>query len=132
MVGLAILLVVGGAAITAMIQLNRQAEIHRLYSIAAMDVQNQIQLCLTDEPYVPDENEIPTELTAGTTLTPINLTQPNNPNDPNDFLVSGTMSTTVSTANTTLNVLQIAVSLTYTYRSKTYTVLGNTMRSTDL
>lgn len=132
LVGLAILLVVGGSAITAMIQLNRQAEEHRLYSIAAMAVQNQIQLCLTDEPYVPNESETPSELTLGTTPTPISLTIPNNPNDPGDFLVSGTMNTTVTTANTTLNVVQVAVNLTYTYRSKSYTVAANTMRATDL
>ncbi len=132
LVGLAILLAVGAAATTAMVQLNRQSQIHRLYSIAAMDVQNQIQLCLNDGPYIPDESDIPTALTAGTTSTSVTLTAPNDPNDPNDFLTTGTMNTTVTTANSTLNVVQVYVSLTFNYRSKSYTVAANTMRSTDL
>jgi hypothetical protein len=127
MIGLAVILVVGGTAITCMIQINRQAQIHRLYTYAAVAVQNQIQLVLTDTPYIPQQSSqypIPSELTTGATSTSITICS--------DPLVTGTMTSTVSTANSSLNVAQILVTLTYTYRNKSYSVTENTMRASDI
>ena len=125
MLTLAMILVVGGAAITCMIQLNRQAEEHRLYSCASAAVNNEIQVCLTDGPFVPQQASSvpPSELTSGTQA-PVSM--------PLDPLVTGTMNITVATANSSLNVVQITVSVTYTYRSRNYTVTQFTMRASDV
>jgi len=118
--------------------LNTYAVSSRLYSEAQTAAQNQIDQILSKEPFDPVNNKIPAVLTLGTTTTP-NVFVYQDPVSGN-VVVTGTMATTVtdlgasmtfagSTKN--LNTYRATVTVTYTYRGKTYNVSMDTMRTGD-
>jgi prepilin-type N-terminal cleavage/methylation domain-containing protein len=118
--------------------LNAYAVSSRLYSEAQSAAQNQIDLILSKEPFDPTKNKIPSVLTLGTTTTP-NVFVYKDPVSGNT-VVTGTMTTTVTDtgatmtfagSTTALNTYRATVTVSYTYRNKTYTVSMDTMRTGD-
>jgi type II secretory pathway pseudopilin PulG len=134
LIGLGVILVVGAAAILCMVQLNRQAQIHRLYSTASTALQNQIQEALTDAPYIPQGEvsgtgntgpQIPSSLSSVTEALNLNTSPP----------VTGTLTTTVtepiSTGSAGLYVARVTGTVSFTYRGAYYQVVTNTLRASD-
>ena len=118
--------------------LNVYAVSSRLYSEALAAAQNQIDQILSKGPFDPVRNKIPTILTVGTTTTP-NVFVYQDPVSGN-AVVTGTMTTTITDTgaamnfagvNTNLNIYQATVTVSYTYRGKTYNVSLDTMRTGD-
>jgi PKD repeat protein len=117
-------------------QLNRMAMVSRLYTGAATVAQSEIDLISTD-PFQPVNGLIPAELQPGTTTIPVIIFQ-----DPiSNFTINGTMTTQVTTANSTYHngtevdnlYLYLAnVTVTYTYRGRPYTVSFSTARTSDI
>jgi len=118
-------------------QLNRMAMITRLYTGAATAAQSEIDLLTTDGPFQPANNLVPTELQPGTATGAVVVYQ-----DPiSNFAINGTMTTTVTTNNTTyangsetdsLYLYLATVTVTYTYRSRSYSVSFSTTRTSDI
>jgi type II secretory pathway pseudopilin PulG len=120
-------------------QLNQMAMVSRLYTGAYAVAQSQIDLISTDSPFQPGAAtpQVPPELVPGTTSTPVTVYQ-----DPvTDNTVSGTMTTTVATANTsytsgatteTLYLYRATVTVSYTYRNQSYSVSFSTLRTSDV
>lgn len=118
--------------------LNSYAVSSRLYSEAQTCVQNQIDLILSDGPFDPTRNKIPAVLTVGTTTTPNVFIYRDPVTD--SVVVSGTMITTITDPGTTmtfagstknLNLRRATVTVTYTFRGKTYNLSMDTMRTAD-
>jgi len=118
--------------------LNPYAISSRLYSEAQTAAQNQIDLILSKEPFDPMNNKIPTVLTLGATTTP-NVVVYKDPVS-GKVVVTGTMTTTITDLGTTmtfagstknLNTYRATVTVSYTYRGKTYNVSMDTMRTGD-
>jgi len=118
--------------------LNTYAVSSRLYSEAQTAAQNQIDQILSKEPFDPVNNKIPAVLTLGTTTTP-NVFVYQDPVSGN-VVVTGTMATTVTDlgasmtfagSTKSLNTYRATVTVTYTYRGKTYNVSMDTMRTGD-
>jgi hypothetical protein len=117
-------------------QLNQMSMITRLYSGACTYAQSQVDYLNTVSPFEPQySGEVPTALTPGTTTTTVIVYQ-----DPiSGFTINGTMTTTVSTANTTysgtsdtLYLYLATVTVTYEYRNRNYTVSLSTCRTSDV
>jgi type II secretory pathway pseudopilin PulG len=122
----------------AFTQLNQMAMVTRLYTGAATEAESQIDLILTDTPFEPQySGVIPTVLTTGTTSANVTIYQ-----DPiSKFTISGTMTTIVSTKNTTyvtgshndtLYLYLATVQVTYSYRNRNYSVSLSTTRTSDI
>src|SRR2546421_3264993 len=135
---LAVVGTMGAGCYVGFNSLNTYAISSRLYSEAQTAAQNQIDLILSKEPFDPVNNKIPTVLTLGTTTTP-NVFVYKDPVSGN-VVVTGTMTTTVTDLGTTmtfagstknLNTRRATVTVTYTYRDKTYNVSMDTMRTGD-
>src|SRR2546423_11125831 len=118
--------------------LNTYAVSSRLYSEAQAAAQNQIDQILSKGPFDPVRNKIPTVLTVGTTTTP-NVFVYQDPVSAS-AVVTGTMTTTITDTgstmnftgvNTHLNIYRATVTVSYTYRGKTYNVSMDTMRTGD-
>ena len=118
--------------------LNAYAVSSRLYSEAQSAAQNQIDLILSKEPFDPTKGKIPSVLALGTTTTP-NVFVYKDPVSGN-AVVTGTMTTTVTDtgdtmayagSTTALNVYRATVTVSYTYRNKSYSVSMDTMRTGD-
>lgn len=135
---LAVIGTMGAGAYVGFNSLNTYAVSSRLYSEAQTAAQNQIDLILSKEPFDPTKNKIPTVLTLGTTTTP-NVFVYKDPVSGN-VVVTGTMTTTVTDtgatmtyagSTTALNIYRATVTVSYTYRNKTYNVSMDTMRTGD-
>jgi len=135
---LAVVGTMGAGAYVGFNSLNTYAISSRLYTEAQTATQNQIDLILSKEPFDPTRNKIPTVLTLGTTTTP-NVFIYTDPVSGN-VVVTGTMTTTVTDLGTTmtfagsttnLNTYRATVTVSYTYRGKTYNVSMDTMRTGD-
>lgn len=135
---LAVVGTMGAGAYVGFNSLNTYAISSRLYSEAQTAAQNQIDLILSKEPFDPTRNKIPTVLTLGTTTTP-NVFVYKDPASGN-VVVTGTMTTTITDLGTTmtfagsttnLNTYRATVTVSYTYRGKTYNVSMDTMRTGD-
>ena len=131
-----VLIVVGATAMYALTFINRYASSTRVQAAAQSIVQNQIDQVLSRGPYVPQNTppDIPTVLVAGTTVSN-NLPVFIDP-DTGAALVTGTLTTTVQDTgakytNTPLYVLQVSVTLNYTFRGKAFTVVMDTLRGPD-
>ena len=118
--------------------LNTYAISSRLYSEAQTAAQNQIDLILSQEPFDVANNKIPAVLALGTTTTP-NVFIYTDPVTGN-VVVSGTMTTVITDTassmnfagvNANLNVRRATVTVSYTYRGKSYNVSLDTMRTAD-
>jgi len=121
----------------AFTQLNQMAMIARLYTGAYAVAESQIDLISTDSPFQPQNNTVPPELTPGTATATVTVYQ-----DPvSNNTITGTMTTTVSAANTsytagstteTLYLYQANVTVSYTYRNRNYSVSFSTLRTSDI
>jgi prepilin-type N-terminal cleavage/methylation domain-containing protein len=135
---LAVLGTMGAGCYVGFNSLNTYAVSSRLYSEAQSCAQNQIDLILSKEPFDVTSNKIPSVLALGTTTIP-NVFVYNDPVSGN-VTVTGTMVTTVTDTgstmnftgvNTNLNVRRATVTVSYTYRNKSYNVTMDTMRTAD-
>lgn len=152
MAGIAIIALVAGVTIFGLSQLNYFASVNRLYTSAQTLAQNQIDLILTKAPFNPSMDQYPTPnvLQTGTYYS--------DPSTPNTLygsarsvpiyyftsggsqanVVMGTIATTVtnlsniSVGGTNITLRQAVVTVTYTYRNKTFIVQMNTMRTSDV
>ena len=125
------------AVMFAFMQLNQMAMVSRLYTGAAICAQSQIDLISTDTPFEPQNNLFPTELQPGSATANVTVYR-----DPiSNFAVTGTMTTSVSAANSsypngtntdTLYLYEATVTVTYTYRNRSYTVSLSTLRTADV
>jgi hypothetical protein len=113
------------------------AMVTRLYTGAWAVAQQQVDLISTDTPFVPKNSEVPTELTPGTATA--NITVYNDPVSGNT--IPGTMTTAVTAINTTytngsvtdtLYLYQATVTVSYTYRNRSYSVAMSTLRTADI
>jgi prepilin-type N-terminal cleavage/methylation domain-containing protein len=118
--------------------LNSYAISSRLYTEAQTCAQNQIDLILSKEPFDISNNKIPSVLALGATTTPNVFIY----KDPvtGSVVVTGTMTTTVTDlgstmtfagSTTNLNIRRATVTVSYTFRGKTYNVSLDTMRTAD-
>ena len=131
-----ILIVVGATAIYALTTINKYAVSSRVQAAAQSIVQNQIDQILTRGPYVPTNvpPDVPTILTNGTSVTknvPV-FADPENGN----VVVSGTLTTAIQDSGainngTPLYVVKAAVTLKYTFASRDFKVVMNTLRAPD-
>ena len=135
-VAFALIGAIAGATYVTFTVLNTQSVSARLFTNATAIAQNQIELFQTDGPFNPQNGDIPAELAIGTQQSPgvIIYTDPDN----NNVVVTGTITTEVADAGYTagtpainLNVRQLKVTLTYIYHSRNYTVIMDTMRTSD-
>jgi prepilin-type N-terminal cleavage/methylation domain-containing protein len=135
---LAVIGTMGAGCYVGFNSLNTYAVSSRLYSEAQTAAQNQIDQILSNEPFDPVHNKIPTVLTLGTTTTP-NVFIYQDPVTGNT-VVTGTMTTTVTDlgatmtfagSTTNLNTYRATVTVSYTYRGKTYNVSMDTARTAD-
>jgi prepilin-type N-terminal cleavage/methylation domain-containing protein len=135
---LAVIGTMGAGCYVGFNSLNTYAVSSRLYTEAQTAAQNQIDQILSKEPFDPVNNKIPAVLTLGTTTTP-NVFVYQDPVSGN-VVVTGTMTTTVTDLGATmtfagstknLNTYRATVTVTYTYRGKTYNVSMDTMRTGD-
>src|ERR1700749_2542533 len=67
MVAIGIFGIYAAVSITAMLRLNYNSALSRLRTGASTVAQNQIDLILSDSPFNPKYNQVPPELTIGTT-----------------------------------------------------------------
>jgi prepilin-type N-terminal cleavage/methylation domain-containing protein len=131
-IGLMILVIAASSIFFALSQMNRIAAEARLYTAAQFIVQSNINTIQSDSPFVPQNSQIPAELTLGTTSSnnvPIYV-------DPatGNTVASGTLTTTVTNiSNTALSeyAYQATVQLAYSYRNKVYQVVESTVRGSD-
>jgi prepilin-type N-terminal cleavage/methylation domain-containing protein len=138
MVAVGIFGIMASSSIVALNQMNNRAFISRCQTGASTVAQNQIDLILSDMPFNPQKNQVPPELTVGTTT----LGSITNPTvavytDPRVGVVYGWMATTVADTATTVNgvalsIYRISVTVSYKFRGKTYAVKMNTMRCSDI
>ncbi len=139
-VALAIIGIGIGAMVPSMTQLNREASVSRNATGADAALQNQIDLLLSDGPFNPQKTgsdgqpQIPPELVVGTHTT-TNVPIYREPNT--GIIVSGTLTTTVQDISQNYGGLMMymyraTVSISYTYRSRTYTKSRTTIRSSDI
>jgi type II secretory pathway pseudopilin PulG len=120
--------------------INTYAVSSRLFTEAQTVCQNQIDLILSKEPFDPTSTpaKIPAVLTLGATTTP-NVFIYEDPVS-GKVIVTGNMVTTVADAgmtetfvgaNTNLNVRQVNVTVSYTFRNTLYSVSMDTLRTAD-
>lgn len=139
-IALAVLGTMGAGCYVGFNSLNTYAVSSRLYSEAQTAAQNQIDLILSKEPFnlASSPQKIPSVLALGITTTP-NVFIYKDPVTGN-VVVTGTMTTTVTDTGSTmafagstnnLNVRRATVTVSYTFRSKTYNVSMDTMRTAD-
>lgn len=141
LVATAILGVLAGSAIWALVQANNYASIARLYTGAMTAAQNQIDVVMTDGPFNPQYTppQAPPALALGSSApqTVTIYTEPAGVGG-QPHTVTGQMVTTVSKINVlakgtlTLDVYSATVAVTYTFRSKTYRVQLHAMRASDV
>lgn len=150
--GVSILGLVAGVVIFGLSQLNYFASVNRLYTAAQTLAQNQIDLVLTKAPYNPVLGQYPTPnvlqsgtyysdpstpntLYGGTRNVPIYYY--NNTSGTQVNVVMGTIATTITepvvpVGGTNLYLKQATVTVTYTFRNKTFSVKMDTMRISDV
>jgi prepilin-type N-terminal cleavage/methylation domain-containing protein len=139
-VAIALIAIAMTAFTMTMSRLNEQASITRNSTGAGAVMQNQIDLLLSDGPFNPQKTnsdgttQIPPELALGTHTTN-NVAIYREPST--GIVVSGTLTTTVVDmsellGSVTMSVYRADVELTYSYRSRTYTLKRTTLRASDI
>ncbi len=141
LVATAVLGVLAGSSIWALVQANNYASIARLYTGAMTAAQNQIDVVMTDGPFNPQYTppQAPPALALGSSA-PQTVTIYTEPagSGGQPHTVTGQMVTTVSKINVMakgtlpLDVYSATVVVTYTFRSKNYRVQLHAMRSSDV
>jgi prepilin-type N-terminal cleavage/methylation domain-containing protein len=145
LVATALLGLLAGGAIWALVQANNYASINRLYTGAQTVAQNRIDQILSDGPFNPQNNEFPAVLkipldVGGTATDVVDPEIYNEPNPANGtpHIIYGKLTTSVSKVTATgingvdLNLYSATVVVTYTFRGKPYRVQLNAMRASDL
>ena len=144
---LAVIGTMGAGCYIGFNSINAYAVSSRLYSEAQTCAQNQIDLILSTEPFDLVNSKVPSVLGAtvlasgaSTTVTTPNVFVYEDPVSGN-AVVTGTLTTTVTNpgftmtyptgTTTTLNTYRANVTVSYTYRGKTYNVSMDTMRTAD-
>jgi type II secretory pathway pseudopilin PulG len=138
MVSVGIFGITAAAGMAGLVRMNTNAALCRLQTGASTLCQNQIDLILSDEPFNPQYNQIPPELTIGTT----NAGSSTNPTlavytDPStNVTIPGWMTTVVTNTNTTYNgntlyIYQATVTVYYKYKNRQYSVSMCTQRCSD-
>lgn len=138
LIGIGMLALLGAGSFWTMNAMNVYATGARLHSEAIAKAEQQIDSILTKGPFDPTANPpmIPTVLTPGTTTQNGVLIY----KDPvtGQVVVTGTMTTVVAdtgltgsvgTTATTLNIWQATVTVSWSFRGKTYSVSLDTMRT---
>ena len=133
-----------GSSIWALSQANNYASITRLYTGAETAAQNQIDYLMADTPFNPQNGELGTtsEWKVGTSSiqTVTIYTEPAGA-DGNTHSVTAQMVTTIAKVpdpaitnapGAELNLYTATVVVTYSYRSKNYSVQLNAMRASDV
>jgi len=135
LIALAMIGLMASGALWALVLINANATVSRLYTGAMMAAQGQIDLILSDTPFDPQLDEYPAagELNVGTQTQTIPIyTDPNTGN----VVVTGTMTTTITDPGMMLNgddlnTYQATVTVTYQFRNRSYTVTMSTLRASD-
>lgn len=135
LVALAMIGLMASSALWALVLINSNAAVERLYTGAMTAAQSQIDLILSDTPFDPQLNQFPAlgELNPGTQTQTVPIyTDPVSGN----VVVSGTMTTTITDPGlqingNSLNTYQATVTVTYSYRNRNYTVTMCTLRASD-
>ena len=130
-----ILVLTAGLAYDAYRQFNNMAVLSRLMTVASATAQNQITQIQTATPFVPQKSEIPPILQPGTTVIG-GTSLPIYSNTTTGLMISGTMTTIITSAtsagtNGTLYNYGGAVQVQFQYQGTTYTILMNTIRTSD-
>ena len=125
---------IGASTLGALSLFNKRVNTNRLLTAAESVAKSQIELVEIDCPFNPQLGQVPDTLAIGTT-TQSNVLIYSDPD--NGFSVYGTLTTTVSDAGISLsgnnlNARNIAVTVTYTYRGKNFSVGMSTMRVPDV
>ncbi|HEY2801484.1 MAG TPA: type II secretion system protein [Chthoniobacterales bacterium] len=139
-VSIALIAICMTTIIMTMTRLNEEASITRNATGASAVVQNQIDLLLSDGPFNPQKNnsdgmpQIPPELTVGTHVTN-NIPIYREPST--GIVVAGTLTTSVVDISPVVDSIaqplyRADVTVTYTYRSRDYTVKRSTLRTSDI
>jgi len=130
--------ITAAAAIAGLIRMNTNAALCRLQTGASTVAQNQIDLILSDSPFNPQYNQIPPELTIGTTSqgSSANPTIAVYTDPVTNSQVLGWMTTVVSDTSSTENgntlyVYQATVTVSYYYKGRLYSVSMCTTRCSD-
>jgi type II secretory pathway pseudopilin PulG len=148
MIACSVLALIAACTIWGLNQLNYYASVSRLYTVAQTLAQNQIDIVLTRAPFNPATSQYPNPnvLQVGTyysdpttpntlyatqRLVPI-YTDPSNGNQ----IVKGSIKTVVQDpgvqiSGNSLNLRQATVTVTYTFRNKTFSITMDTMRTSD-
>jgi type II secretory pathway pseudopilin PulG len=121
LVGIAIITIISATSMWALGASNRLAAVNRNYTGAKALLQNSIDQVLSVNYPV---SSVPAILNAGTTTTAVTI----NPGPP---AVTGTMTTTVSVTDATLNIRQVKVTVAYPYNGRVHSVSMSTARSPD-
>lgn len=144
---LAVIGTMGAGAYVGFNSINAYAVSSRLYSEAQTCAQNQIDLILSTEPFDPINSKVPSVLGgsvlasgASTTVTTPNIFVYEDPVS-GSAVVTGTLTTTITNpgntmtyptgTTTNLNIYRANVTVSYTYRGKSYNVSMDTMRTAD-
>ena len=136
LIAASILAVFACTSLAALTQLNRYAAVSRLRTLALAFAQQKIDIILTTPWDVA--GAVPTILATGTTTEnnlPIDNDNFNNANGlsspftASDLQVTATRTTTISSVRT--RIINAVVTVTYSYRGRSYSVSMNTMRTTD-
>lgn len=139
-IALAVLGTMAGGCYIGFNTINQYSVSSRLYSEAQAVCQNQIDLILSKEPFdvTTTPQKIPTILALGTTTTP-NVFIYRDPVS-GKVVVTGNMTTTISDLGATmsfagttanLNVRKATVTVSYTFRSRNYSVSMDTLRTAN-
>jgi len=129
-----------GTFVSGMTRLNEQASISRNATGASAVLQNQVDLMLSHGPFNPQKKnednsiQVPPELRVGT-YTTNNVAIYREPGTA--VVVSGTLVTQITDASQTVSGMKMwlyraRITLTYTYRGKTYTAQRSTVRTSDI
>ncbi len=139
MVALGLFGITATAAISAMLRMNTNASLSRLQTGASTAAQNQIDLVLSDSPFNPQKNQIPPELTIGTTIngSSANPTIAVYTDPKTGQQVKGWMTTTVADTGATLNgnslyAYTITVVVNYKFKGRPYLISMSTLRCSDI
>lgn len=106
---------------------NRTAVVNRLFTLAQEAARNQVDRLQCVSPYNPQLSQIPSDLAVGTRTVTVPL------------YVDPTRSATVITANLTTTITDLGsynarsgmVTVSYTFRGRSYQVQMNTLRTSD-
>ena len=140
LVALSLISIALSTTVGALSQINSIASVARNLTGATTVAQNQIDLLVSNSPFNPQKTnpdgtlQVPPEFTLGTHTT---NNVPIYKDPASGVVVSGTMRTVVTDVSATYNgfsipMYQATVTITYNYRSRSYSVTMSTVRTSDI